>query len=363
MIKESDYYNISDDIEAYPDAWIYLITGGRGTGKTYSSLVHCLKTKSKFVFLKRTLDDVNLLCAGHSKLGQKQADYGVDFSPFKSINRDFGTRIEAYGIRDGIGGFWECGEEGEPKGMPIGYIFALSGVTKFKGFDLSDCDYLIFDEFIPNIYDRVNRNEGEQLLDLYMTVSRDREQRGKPPLKIICLANATSISNPTFNILEVTDTVVKMEGTGKEVFYDPDRFIFLRRLPDDSNLVKAQKQTAIYKAMGDTEWGSMSFDNKFAYNDFSNVQHVKLKNYRPLCSVKYKKETWYIYEKEYKYYICRSQHNGDLEYDLNLENDQKLFYYDQVIDLKNACIEGDLKTETYTMYDLIINYKKFFKNI
>ena len=29
------YYNIFDDIKAYPDAWAYMIIGGRSTGKTY----------------------------------------------------------------------------------------------------------------------------------------------------------------------------------------------------------------------------------------------------------------------------------------------------------------------------------------
>ena len=32
------YYNIRDDVNAYPDAWCYIIVGGRNTGKTYGCL-------------------------------------------------------------------------------------------------------------------------------------------------------------------------------------------------------------------------------------------------------------------------------------------------------------------------------------
>jgi len=44
------YYNIFDDIEKYPDAWAYLVTGGRSTGKTYGALWECLKRKERFIF-------------------------------------------------------------------------------------------------------------------------------------------------------------------------------------------------------------------------------------------------------------------------------------------------------------------------
>ena len=36
-------------------------------------------------------------------------------------------------------------------------------------------------------------------------------------------------------------------------------------------------------------------------------------------------------------------------------------YYEQCIDLLNASIEGRMYFDTYSMYDLIVNYKKRFK--
>ena len=49
------------------------------------------------------------------------------------------------------------------------------------------------------------------------------------------------------------------------------------------------------------------------------------------------------------------------EYNLDKEMDQRRFYYDHCIDLLNSSILGRMYFDTYTMYDLIINYKKRFK--
>ena len=44
-------------------------------------------------------------------------------------------------------------------------------------------------------------------MELYKTVARDRVERGKEELKLICLANAVNVFNYTFDVLEVTDVV------------------------------------------------------------------------------------------------------------------------------------------------------------
>lgn len=357
--RNNYYYDVAEDLNNYDKAWCYIIVGGRNTGKTYSSLIHCLKRQKKFVFVKRTIEDVNLLCAGSGKIGTKQNEYGLDFSPFKAINRDLGTNIKAFSIKDGLGGFWSCDEDNNPQGLPIGYLISLSAVQKFKGFDLSDCDYIIFDEFIPQPWERINRREGEQLLDLYKTVARDREHRNLKPLKLLCLANATSISNPTMNILEVTDIMADMNIKDIGYNYDEFRGILLHRINDNIDFQEKEKESLLYKAMHETQWGQMAFENKFGYNDFTNVGHLNLKGFRPVCNILYKKKHWYIYQKDGMYYMCCARNNSK-QYNLNLENDQMLFYLEQVVDLKEACINGMMKFEHYSMYDLIRNYRKVF---
>lgn len=365
-MKRNDnyYYNIVNDLEKY-NAWCYLVVGGRNTGKTYSALKAVIDKNIKFVFVKRTIEDVDLLTAGSGKIGSKQNEYGIDLSPFKAINRDMNTNIKAFSIKKGLGGFWRCelDEEGNehPVGNPIGYLIALNAVSKFKGFDLSDASWIIFDEFIPQPWERVSRLEGEQLMDLYKTVARDREHRGYEELKLLCLANATAVSNPITNILEVVDNFVDMQLKNENVLYIEERGILLRLLNDNLDFQEKEKQSRIYKAMSDTNWGKMAFDNKFAYNDFTNVGKLSLKNFLPVVKIRYKTKYYFVYQKEGMYYMTKSQNNTAKLYNLNLENDQKKFYIDYCIDLRHECIDGNMIFESYSMYDLIINYKHFFK--
>ena len=354
------FYKIADDLKKYPKAWFYGVVGGRNTGKTYNALDYFLTLGETIVFCKRNNIDIDTICAGN-QLGNKAAEYDIDLSPYKPINRDKGTHIKAFKIKDGLGAFYNVNDEGSAYGSPVAYLVSLFAVSKIKGFDLSESTAIIFDEFIPQPWDRIQKKEGEQLLDLYMTVNRDRKMRGKPELKIICLANAVNIYNPTLEILELTDIMTELVITKQDIYYSEERGIMLRKLETPEELMEQEQDTGIYKATKDTAWGKMAFQNEFAYNDFTAVKRVALKNYRPVCAVKHKLKTWYIYVNEAGcFYMCGSKGKTDQEFDLNIETQAKLFYYEYGIDLMNAAIEDRMKFEKYTMYDLIMNYKKRF---
>lgn len=360
----SYYYNIEDDIAKYPEAWCYIIVGGRNTGKTYGALKSCYLNKRKFIFAKRTNKDVMLLCSGSGSIGNKRNKYGMDLSPFKSINRDLKCNVKAFSIAEGLGGFWECepGEDGfeTPAGDPLGTLISLNSVSKFAGFDMSDSDWLIFDEFIPRAWEKVARKEGDQLMDLYKTISRDREHRDRKPLKLICLANAVNISNPVSNILEITDLMAQMNVTKQQEVYDDKRGIYIHILKSSEEFEAKEKESQIYKAMGSTDWGRMAFDNEFAYNDFTSVKTTQLKGFKPVCRFTYKHKEYYVWQKDGKYALNHSKHNSENSYNLKLENDQKRFYIDYAIDLRNECINNNMIFDTYTGYDLIMNYHKIF---
>ena len=354
------YYDIEDDIKTYPDAWCYIIVGGRNTGKTYSGLKYNLTHCFKHIFLKRTNKDIDLLCSGNS-LGNKTEDYDVDLSPYKSINRDFGTNIKAFKIDDGLGGFYKTDEEGSAVGAPEGYLMSLSAIHKFKGFDLSECANIIWDEFIPQPWERISRTEGEAVMELYKTTARDRTLRGRDELKLFCFANAVNVFNYTCEILEVTDIIAEMAITHKEITYMEDRGIFIRILQTSEAMMENEKKTGIYRAMNGTAWGRMAFGNEFAYNDFSNIKRIALKGYHPVVKIRYKCKDYYVYSNGASYYISTAKANTKREYNLDREMDQKAFYYDYVIDLRNKAIEGKMLFEKYSLYDLIINYKKRFQ--
>ena len=353
-MKQIKYYDIRDDLRKFPNMWCYLIWSKRGPGKTYSTLRMCIEDKKKFVFLKRTIVDVDMLCASGIR-----KDIEFDISPFVPLNRDFGWDIKPVKIIKGIAGFYHCNEEGKPAGSPVGYACALSAAKDIKGFDLSECDYLIFDEFIPKRHERLNRNEGDQLMDIYMTVSRDRVQRGRGELILICLANATSINNPVFNVLDVMDIAAEMDLKNEEYHLQNWRRILLHKIP--SIEVPEEEKTGIEIAMNGTAWAEMAFGGHFAYDDFTAVSHQRLKGYHPVCSYTYKKETVYIYEKDGKYYATNAKATGVTNYNLARENQQKKFFYDYVVKLRDEAIEDNFIFQKYSMYDLIVNYKKIFE--
>lgn len=349
------YYEVCDDIAHFPEAWAIITIGGRGTGKTYSALLDCYQHQRKFVFVKRTIDDVKLLC-GRGKV----SEFEIDLSPFKPINRDHHINVRSRIISDkGLGGFWNFSDDGDPIGQPIGYIVALNAISKVKGFDMSDCDWMIFDEFIPQPWDRVNRKEGEQVLDLYKTIARDREIRGRQPLKLICLANAVSIINPLCQIFELTDKIVEMQIKGEEYYYD--KGVLLHLLEPEEEFIKAEEKSVVFQSLKDTAWGRMAYNNEFAYNDFSNVAHTSLKGYSPVCCIIYKSSEYYIYRKDGTWYITGSRADKVPVYNLNRENDQKRFNLDYRVDIKNACIDNKVIFDSYTMYDIIMNYTDHFK--
>ena len=344
------YYHLEDDLLCYPGAWCYIVWSRRGAGKTYSALRYAYEKNIKIVYMKRTNDDVEMIC--------KNA-YGVDLSPYVPINRDGGYNIKAKYIGKGIGAFYNTDEEGNPSGIPVSYIVSLNAMKSVKGFDLSLCDWLVLDEFIPQKGEIVRRAEGDMLLDMYMTISRDRIQRGRDDLKLILFANSENISTPITNALDIVDSMIDLQASENSHLYIEDRGILLHTLKD-IELTEDVKESGIYRAMINTDWGLKSFGGEFSSNDFSNVKNINLKNYSPVVAFKYKNKITYVYRKDEFLYFTDSRNDLCNIYDLNRETEQAKFYYDYALYFKNECIEEHCKFKKYTMYDMIMNYTKFF---
>lgn len=351
------YYHFGKDLEEYPDAWCYVVWSKRGPGKTYSGLWYPYGHDTKIIYIKRTVEDINLIASG--------GDKGENLSPYKALNRDKNIDIKPSKIQDGLCGFYNANADGEPAGSPIALGMALNKIKTIKGFDASDYDWILLDEFIPQIGERTSAGvrEGELLLDLYMTVSRDRVKRGKDDLKLVLFANAEEISTPITNTLEIVDDMSEMNNTGERIRYLEDRKILLHHITEEEvPTTEKERQSGIYVSMSKTAWGRKAFYGDFANNDFSNVQRLSLKYMQCLLELKYKGHNYYIYAREDgMYYMCTSKQKAPLVYDLSKENDQKLFFELWYFQLKEQCINGRMKFQKYSMYDLLINYKSFFK--
>ena len=341
------YYHLCDDLDAHPQCWCYIVWSPRGVGKTYGALAYALSKKIIPVYIKRTKNDVNLIC--------NENKIGFDASPYVPINRDYHIGVKAKRLDDGIGAFYF-----KDDARPVSYVVALSAAKSLKGFDLSEADWMLFDEFIPQAGEVVRHTEGEQILDLYMTISRDREKRGRKPLKMILFANAENIATPITEALEVIDTMADMNVKGNEYHEDHDRGILLHRIMSGGS---SAETSGIYAAMKNTVWGRKSFGGEFANNDFSCVMQLSLKGCKPVCSFTYKDKVHYIYRRnsDASYYVCDNRAMGMPHYDLSRETEQIRFRYDVVIDLMDSCIDGRAFFQHYSMYDLFMNYTKRFK--
>ena len=170
-----------------------------------------------------------------------------DASPYAPINRDYGCNIKGKIITNGIGGFYDNDIDDQKVIKPISYALALSAAKSLKGFDLSMCDWIIFDEFIPQLGERISRKEGELLLDLYMTIARDRQKRGKRPLKLILFANAEEISTPITNTLEIVDIMADLNASGQTHFYDDARGILLHHITSEEFPLQESEKEGIYE--------------------------------------------------------------------------------------------------------------------
>lgn len=336
------YYNVADDIKLYPDAWLYAAYSARGAGKTYGFFMHAIKSGQQFLYLKRTQIDIDLLSR-------------EDFSPFKPINRDTGYNITTVKIYDGILRVMKDDEI-------IGYCMAISAIHKYKGFDLSNIKLMCLDEFIPQLTERVNRKEGELLLDLYMTVSRDREERGEEPLKLFLFANATELYCPITDTLDIVDSIAKLNVSEDEYLYLEDRKIMIHKIMYSAG---ANENSAIFSGMKGTQWAEMAFGGEFSYNDFSKVRKVPLNGFVPYVEVIYHRKSFYIYQHKTNglFYMTDSKGKCEYVYNLEIESEQTAFYETWGNVLQREITDGNMFFKSYTMYNLIKNYRKIYKDI
>lgn len=350
------YYHFGKDVEDFPDAVFYVVWSRRGPGKTYSGLRYCYNKQWPMCYIKRTKDDVNFI--------MKSDDFGIDDkkNPYSPLNRDFGLEIKAKSTGNGTGIFYEQGEADEMK--IIARCESFSNVKKVKGFEMSDIDICIMDEFIQSAGEVVRSAEGTMLLSLYMTILRDRQKRGRGPLKMALFSNTDYISTPITRELEIMDDMAEMNFTGEARRYLKDRKILLHHITEEECPHQMKEDEGIFAVMHGTAWADANLYGKFANIDFSNIRSENIKKYAPACKLLYKRKPIFIYRHKNTgaFYMTKTPFNQRVKvYDLEREVHQRAFYMDFVFDMIAALIEDKLSADKYSFYDLIVNYKQYYK--
>lgn len=258
----SGYLNIRG-ILSYKCTFNFIV-GGRATGKTYGALSTVLDDHIKFMLMRRT---------------QAQADLinKPDFSPFKPVCDDKHIEITTASVSKYNAKFMLDDET-------IGYTCALSTIANMRGFSAEDIKLLLYDEFIPEKHERPIKAEGAAFLNAYETMNRNRELKGKRPLTVLCLANAFDIANPIFLELGLVGIAEKMKQNGRELYIDRDKSILIL-LPDSSKIMKEKNNTALYKLTEGSEFKAMALNNDFIYNPTENIKSMPLREFNPVVTV------------------------------------------------------------------------------
>lgn len=318
-------------------------TGGRGIGKTYGFLNYVrYESPMVFLLLRRTKTQFDLL--------KKE-----QFNPFTPIDRDRGEYTAVVAKRD-TATFYRGEPDGDghimPTGTPVGYALALSTMHNVRGIDLSDVDIVIYDEFIPEPHERPIAHEYMALLNALETIGRNRELRGRPPLRFVGLSNANRIDNPYYMGMGVARTVATMMEAGREVANIPDRGLCLVHI-QHSPISAKKAQTSLYKFAGEGEFASMSLDNEFVGATCSNPARPPMVELLPMCQV----GEVYIYRRKNNtgYHAC-AKRSGSPELYLADDTGLKRFRANVGWWLAQALIQGRVSYDDAVTEVLVKKY-------
>ena len=117
IYDQSGYVNVRGILdEGYP---FNFLVGGRGTGKTYTTLKVAKEDERLFMLMRRTQSQADLI----SK---------PEFSVFKPLNEDLGWNVQVKSISKYNSMFCEPhGDDGKIQ-HPIGYTCALSTLSNMR---------------------------------------------------------------------------------------------------------------------------------------------------------------------------------------------------------------------------------------
>lgn len=297
---------------------ISIIIGGRGIGKTYSALSFMIENKKKFLYMRNTRQQISECCS----------DFG---NPFKRLNKDKGWNIQLEVEKDHVNIINDDLEV-------IGYASPLSVFENLRGADLSDVDYIVFDEFIENR--KLLFDQFKAFVNMRETVGRNRELLGEAPLYTILLSNAQSLNSPILAGYNLIPNIEGMMKAHQQKFKREDTLVLL----PESEVSELKKKTSTYSGLEGTRIFKENIENKFANDSFYGVKKRNIREYVPLCKI----DDIYIYyhKSTMKKYVCTIQAINIPEY--NSKDNALAFYQSFGRYLPSEYANGFVEFSDYT---------------
>ena len=257
-----------------------LFIGGRGIGKTYGALLEHYRAftsgrSGKMIYMRLSGTELDGAAT-------------TEENPYKRINRDQGLSIEFLPEKKHyIIAETERDEEGKlVSSNSIGTGRSLASFHNLRGVDFSDYDIIYLDEFIPTENVRKTpeiKQAGYLFGHAYETANRNRELLGEDPIKVIMTANSFSLDSDILRAFDLIKVLQRMIKTGQRRYTDRERSIYLELM--DSEVSAAKRDTAIYKAMRGTAFGSIALDNKFNDYALTLIKAVNFNEYNPVVKI------------------------------------------------------------------------------
>lgn len=270
-----DIASYEKDLEA-----LSIIIGGRGIGKTYSALSYMIENKKRFIYMRNT----------KTQIGESATDFG---NPFKRLNKDKGWDIHIYPEKEHFNII------DDDSGENLGYACPLSIFKNYRGADLSDVDYVLFDEFIES--GKLLFEQFSCFVNMRETVGRNRELLGEAPLYCILLSNSQSLNNPILAGYDLIPQIESMIRSGQKKYKQKNILLML----PTSEISELKKNTSTYSALEKTKIYKENIENQFANDSFYGIKKRNIKEYRPLCKID--DMYLYIHKSTGKKYVCQIQ--------------------------------------------------------
>ena len=277
-----EWYRIPDNDKLRPFTFI---VGGRGIGKTYSAIDRAVREyRNKFLYLRNTRE-------------QLQESVGAFGNPFKkwASDNNLDIKMEMERRHAVVNQYiYDC--DGNSTKKCIGFAANLSTFENLRGIDLSNVQFILFDEFIE---DRtLSFDQYKAFLHMYETVNRNRELNGEVPCKVVLLSNAQRLGNPILRGFNLIPVIESMQKSGQRTFCNgPIRI----ELPF-SSVSEEKKKTALYQATAGSDFEKEALENNFINDSFTGVKKVNISEYTPMFAI----DDIYIYKhkSEVLYYAC-----------------------------------------------------------
>lgn len=315
-MDNNGYVNMKYIMDNCPRTFLWLI-GARGIGKTYGAVDYSIENNIHSIFMRRTQQQ----CDTISTYEMCQAKPNFD---------DRGIDYAVQSISKGITGIYTDFEDDKPCGTPLFVNCALSTVYNIRGFDASSYDIIWYDECIPESHARPIKNEGEALLNAYETINRNRELKGKKPVRFVGMSNSNRLDNALFADLNMITACDKQFSKGHSVYDNPERDMMVINF-QNSPVSEAKSDTALYRFAKGMSFGDMALKNEF--RDYkSKSKSFNIKDLTPMANIG--EITLYRLKSCEAFYISSYNMQAPLKY----PNDEKGLERFRMSDLCRTCL-------------------------